>query len=294
MLEALVTGKRGVAAVVCVTAIVIGWRMWPAPVAATPRKQVVYTVVPLAGEPLREAEARGQCLPFLAPLVAHDDWQLQIARGTSGCLGDFLDASFTVHADGRVEWQQPDMPVRHLSLTTDELHAIRELDRASCVVAERRGGYYVDWYRVGVGSDPNVAGGADVPMESELARRLDAIFDAAQSRYRQRVLGLGTLIGRLTARVDGRTYHVEIADHLITVARHGRVWASRELDDSELVDLIDALWRQPHELVDEDSLRARGAFWFAGHTYQVSISWAERRPLSVIDRVITDAAYYER
>ncbi len=269
-----------------------------------PTPRASYQVVPLTGEPLYQAAEDGHCVPFLRPLLAHPNWELRISAGTSGCLGDFLHDSFAVHADGTATWSRPGAPVRELALAPDDLDAIRTLDTLSCAATEDERGYYVGWYRIGLGADALLQGTPSIPRSSAMAKRLDEIFENMVSMYQRRILGLGTARAWLTANYyDGARYQVELVDHTVRVTHKGRVLAEETLDDAGLVDLIDRARMAPalppaapHKGRDEDPALARGELHFAGYRYPLAISWSEPEMsgYDVIRRAVANAEYTER
>ena len=303
MLDALVTGKRSLGAVAVAAVIAVAWQAWPPPAlpARAHRAQVpretppAYSYVPLTGDPVTYAEEDGQCVPFVRPLTAHPNWRLRFTRGVSGCLGDFLDDSFSVAADGTMIWSRPDMPTRELGLSDEELGLVRSLDTLSCEDTDKdRHGYYVGWYRIAISDDVHALGGATIPETSEMARRLDAMFDGALARYRSRVLSLGTARGWLVGEYEGRRFKVEIDGHQVRVSRHGRVLDEETLEDEELVDLIDVARFGAPKPDRYFEVVAHGEMHFAGFRFPVEILRAERGPYGVISRAIANAAYSEQ
>jgi len=95
------------------------------------RSDYHYTLVPLSGDVLPSPAPGKTCVPFLAPLVAHPRWQLQIARAHSGCMGEWLVGTFSVSSDGKVGWSRPGMADRELELSPEQLATVRGLDRLS-------------------------------------------------------------------------------------------------------------------------------------------------------------------
>jgi hypothetical protein len=307
MLDAMVTGRRMVIAAVLAAAALVTWRAWPAASDAAqarpPTVAPAYKLVPLSGEPLYQAAEEGRCVPFLQPLIAHPNWELRIAAGTSGCLGEFLDDSFAVRADGSVTWSRPGAPVRELALGAEQLDAVRTLDTLSCTEEEEERGYYVGWYRVGVGDDLLLTGTPSIPRSSAMAKRLEAMFGELVAAYERRLLGLGTAQAWLTGSYYGRSlYQLELVDHSLRVKRKGRVLAEETLDDAGLVDLIDRARLTPAQAPrgdkdhDGDGTLARGELHFAGHRYPIAISWSEpeRSGYDVVRRAIANAEYAER
>lgn len=90
--------------------------------AALTPKPTTYHLVPLLAYPIGQAMEDGatSCLPFLQPVLAHPNWQIQILHAFGSCFGDQMIDSLAIDSEGRVEWSRPHMPVRYLQLYREQ------------------------------------------------------------------------------------------------------------------------------------------------------------------------------
>lgn len=252
------------------------------------RHEDPYSVVPLLGDPVADS---GQCVPFLKQILAMPHWQLQIAHGASGCLGDTLFDSFRLDNSSGVVWTSPGMPDRLLSLEPDELATIESIDRLDCTRKEEVG-YGEAWFRISVGSDPSGEGGAYIPGSSDAGIALKAIFDAEIDRSVHIYLAaLGRVDLRLTVHDDLGSFHVRLLDRQLTITWRGKQVYAGELEDRELADLIARLLEQQHEAGGD----ATGYLYLPGRRVSIttSSSWhvPDRDPLA---HAIDEARYAAR
>ncbi len=222
-----------------------------APVAAVVAPLAIDELVPLAGAPVADAQEQSgyhRCVPFLAAIVRRRDWRLTIAEHASSCTESHLVGSFAVDRSGGVAWTVPDLPVRSLALTADELAQLVHLDAVDCVRL-RNIGYGERSYRIAVGDDIDAPGGAYVPTVSDLGHALDGIFEAAITRYD--ALQLAAL-EPIALRLESEDGVIQLAGHALTLRdRAGKAYRHDELDDRELVDVVDRLVAHPRG-PDED------------------------------------------
>jgi hypothetical protein len=311
-LSALELDRRLVGVLVAGSVALVLWRVVPPPfeMPEPPQdKAPTYTLVPLLGEPLSQAvdDADGtindwaprssdlgevSCVPFLAPLVEHPNWEIQFVSAASGCMGATIHDQYVVKSDGAVVWTLRNMPTRKLELTADEVTRIRTLDRKDCVRTEETG-YGEAFYRISLAGIENAEGGAHVSRSSTMAAELDAIFEGAKERYRAgRLATLGITELRLhgTARYETRPiYRVDIAGSKLTVRHGNRVLVEKVLEAHELVETLDRL-EEPRA----DIRSARGWLRSRGVTQAVAL------PLDTygdfwdpVLRAIEEASYLE-
>src|SRR5258706_12708254 len=181
MIASFVTAKRLALLFIAVSLATLLWRVWPDPTDDDDNVDAVpsFHWVPLSGDPLwRAAEDSDhtRCIPFLQLLIAHPNWEIQIAHGASSCTTDGLRDSFTIDGDGHVTWWRAKRPVRMLQLRPDQLAQITALDRLDCKRTEEVG-YGEWWYRVSVGGDRDGRAGAHISGSSSMGKTLDKIFD---------------------------------------------------------------------------------------------------------------------
>jgi len=302
MLASRVFGKRVLVALVGVTGVVA---VMPQADAPAPMTQTV-RYVPLSGEPLRdvvddldgdwddrEPASRplrpGQsCLPFLAPLTAHPRWQVQVAHGHSGCMGDWLLGSFSISSDGKVIWSQPRMPDRTLELSPAQLATVRGLDRLDCVRTEPVG-YGEEWFRVGIGGGVEATGGAQISRHSTLGTALSTLLDGLVDAYRAHRLAS---FAPITVDLELRGYHLALRGTHVTVTRRGRVWLDRDVEDAVVVDLLDAMIDAPSKQHERDGYTAFGTFSAAGIAVPLSVTRFDTGPDEFLARAFEDAFFY--
>jgi hypothetical protein len=285
MLASRVFGKRVLVALGIVTGAVAAMPRADAP--AVTAQTVRY--VPLSGEPLRDVVEDGvRCLPFLAPITAHPRWQLQVAHGHSGCMGDWLLGSFSIGSDGKVVWSQPRMPDRTLELSPAQLATMRGLDRLDCVRTEPVG-YGEEWFRVGIGGGIDATGGAQISRHSTLGEALVTLVDELLAQYRaKRLAQFAPITVDLT--LDG--YHLALRGTHVTVTRRGRVWLDRDVDDALVVDLLDAMIDAPSKQRQRDDITALGTFSAAGIAVPLAVTRFDIGPDEFLARAFEDAFYY--
>ena len=268
MLAEIVTVRR-----CCVASIVAAGAFvrLPEPAKALPPPPPTFHVVPLLGDPVADDP---RCVPFLPEIVRHPNWSLVFARGWSGCLGSRVEDSFDVDSSGTVHWSKPGLPTRTLVLEREELARLTNIAASDCQFAEH--GYYVGWYRVAVGNDPDANGGATIAQQSPAGAVLDDLFDAAIARHdRMYLAGVGAVDLRATIY---RGLKLRLRDHHLTVSNSRRIVYRSDLTDRELSDLVARFFDHPQTADPE----AEGELYAGGHHLAVSISsWAlpENDPL---------------
>lgn len=280
MLAEVVTVRR-----CCVASIVAAGALVrfpePAPVPAPTPPAATFHVVPLLGDPLAYDD---RCMPFLPEIVRSPNWSLVFARGWSGCLGSGVDDSFAVDAEGLVRWSKPGLPTRTLVLEPDELEMLGKLASLDCHSDQH--GYYVGWYRIGVGDDPEAKGGAFVAQESIAGVALDGIFDAAITRYDRLFLAdLGPADLRMA--IDGGL-KLRLLDHHLTISHAGKLLYRSDLTDRQVTDLVARFFAHPRG----DDPDAHGDLYIGGYHLDVAVfSWSlpENDPLGYAIR----SAHYE-
>jgi hypothetical protein len=312
------TGQRSGATLVVISAMLIGWRVWPSAEAVAPAPKSApaptYHYVPLLGGVLSDVvndasgdvdyyagkltppRHPGTCLPFWAPLMAYPHWQFQIAHGASGCLGDVIFGSLAISDDGTVEWTQRGMPVRYLALTGDELERVRHLDRVDCVLT--RTDPYDTWFRIGLGGETTARDGALISPSSSMGEELMKLFDDVIGRYRQsRLELLGAIDVRLAASGEEdwspRTavYKVRVTNQRVTVMRGRKQLYDEAVDPNDLVDLFDRAVADRERVVENSWKVARGTMTAGGVTLPLAFSEWDRPEGDFLARAIGSAVY---
>lgn len=249
-LASSLTGTRLVSLALAASMAFVLYRAWPEPDAAdtvVARPGPTYTYVPLTGDPgwacqrAQETQSAG-CAPFIAPLIAHPNWSLQLVDGASGCTGDSIANTFEVFSDGSVFWQAANMPDRVLHLTGTELALITRANDFPCG-STGYPGYSMAWIRIAPGGDPDGRAGVALPNSSLAGGMLDAVMRGAIARYNEeRLAAIGPFEVHLAGRIEGVPLRVAVtpAGHL--VVRHGRrVVVDQALEHGELASLFDQL-----------------------------------------------------
>lgn len=235
------------------------WSSRPAPTAAAVEDEQL-KLIPITGHDLFEAYAPDQCVPMIDELVTHPNWSIGVSTGSSGCFGYEEHARYDLHADGTVAFTRQGL-TRTLSLTEDELAAVRGLNRLDCSDPSHDG-YLVSIY------------GQAFSSESDLGEAVTTILDRATGRYvdaRRAELGpveLELQVGRL---------RLEVADLTVRVRRGRRVISESTLTPEAYVDVVDAIIAGELDTVDEPDVR--GALTVGRVTYAIDTSRWSRGPL---------------
>ncbi len=236
------------AAVACSAAFGL-YRAWPAPEPDPVRAPAppTYSYVPLLGDPTRsiedsQAQHGAGCAPFIAPLLAHPNWSLQIADGTTGCTGDWIRNTYEVRADGSVRWIAETMPARELHLTAPEMALLTRVDDFPCGRTDPVG-YSFGWMHIAPGGDPRGRGAAEVPASSLAGTMIEAVMAGAIDRYRAaRLAQIGPFEVHLTTKIGRTRYSIDLdaTGHLV-FHRGKHEMTVRILEPSERVELFDFL-----------------------------------------------------
>jgi hypothetical protein len=224
----------------------------------------------------------GDCLPFLAPIVAHPHWQLQVTAGFRSCEGGTISNTFTFDADGTVTWEQPGALTRRLSLDTGELDRIRTLDRLDCVRPYRR--MNEAWFMVGLPTPVRAAHrtftwqqSAYLPAHSSMGTELgDITTNLMDDYFARRATELGPIDLQLAAtnhdewlkRASG--YTVRVHANRITVKRGARLLYAASVVTSDLVDLVD--WRLGSTALDPEATDVRGTLTAQGRSLPLALA----------------------
>lgn len=302
-LASALTGTRLVTLAIVSSSAFGLYQAWPAaeePSPAAVVRPVTYSYVPLLGDPTREIEdAREQqgagCAPFIAPLIAHPNWSLQIADGASGCMGDYIRHTYEVRADGSASWTRINMPARVLHLTAPELALITRSSEFPCGRTDPVG-YSFGWMRIAPGGDPTGRGAAVVPSSSLAGMMLDAVLTGAVERYRtQRLVEIGAYELHLTGIYDGRRYRIDMdGTGRLLVRRGKREMMSRLLEPAERVDAFDFLATRIGAVRSSESdVVAHGSLVAAGVRLPIAVGQFEDPQLEVVWRALADASELE-
>ncbi len=285
---------------------VTAWRAWPvAPMAAEAPADVrpaTYRYVPLLGLPLEHAvdEVDGDhseplleapagpvqtCLPFLAPILKHPNWQLRITSGFASCDEGVVTGDFTIASSGDATWTDPGGPVRHLALSSEQLALVRRLDRLSCVELQREGDErYFDnqWLSIGLdlGKRDELTG-ARVPAASVLGRAVTAMLEDLKAQYRrsQREV-IRSMDLRLATTARGAVYRVRVTGGYLTVKRGSKLLVDDPLNPELLIDLVDAALER--RTADKPSVK--GVLLVNGRSVPVTLVRPARGPFEVRSR----------
>ena len=301
-LAASVTGTRLVAAAVTFAAAFGLYRAWPAaepgPVRAP--ATVTFSYVPLLGDPTRSIEdAQEQqgagCAPFIAPLIAHPNWSLQLVDGASGCTGDWIRNTYEVHADASVRWQAEGMPDRVLHLTAPELALITRTNEFPCGRTDPVG-YGFGWMRVAPGGDPRGDGAAVLPSSSLAGTMLEAVMQGAIERYRTaRLAEIGPFELNLRVKIGRAQYRITMdgTGHLV-FRRGSHEMTTRILEAAERVDLFDFLSTRIGAVRDPESAPVvRGALIAGGVRLPIALTRWEDPQFGVLWSTLDDASELE-
>ncbi len=288
------------AAVACSAAFGV-YRAWPAP---EPDRVIppapTYSYVPLLGDPTRSIEdAQEQqgagCAPFIAPLIAHRNWSLQLASGASGCTGDYIPNTYEMHADGSVAWTAIGMPTRMLQLAAPELALITRVNEFPCGRTDPVG-YSYGWMRIAPGGDPNGQGAAVLPSSSLGGAMVEAVLSGAIERYRTaRLADIGAFELHVNAKVDHRRLRVDLdgTGHLV-VHRGTHESITRILQPEERVEAFDFLATRIGAVRDSEyDPIARGSLVITGVRLPVALSQWEDQQLRVLWDALADASELE-
>ena len=318
MIASLAPGQRWLFVLLVSAFGMTAWQARPAPEAASaeaargeqPGADPAYRYVPLLGTPLYFAveDARGDlddpplrdpaapvqtCLPFLAPLMAHPNWQIRIARGSSACADDGLQSDFTISASGAVTWTKPGWPVRHLQLSSEQLALVQRLDRLSCVMQREVPAHYLrsHWFSIGVDfiSQERSIDGARVPLQSDLGQALAPMLDQLVAEYlepRREVVGSVDL--RLATTERGVIYRARIADGRLTVSQGRRLLVEEPVAPETLIDLVDAALerRAVAEPAEPDVPDVKGTLLMNGWSVPVAVARRAPGPFAQIGQAI--------
>jgi len=288
-----------------------GWRRWPAadavPAGVASDVRPGYRHVPLLGLPLDDAidDADGDhddrpveapagpvktCLPFLAPILQHPNWQLRIASAYFTCFGAEVTGDFTIASTGEVTWTKPGWPVRRLALSSEQLALVRRLDQLSCVQLQGEDRHR-DWLFIGLDLGKfDEYGGARISTESMLGRAVTAMLDDLTAEYRRpRQAVIGSMDLRLATTEPGALYHVRVTGGRLTARRGRKLLVDEPVDPELLIDLVDATLAR--RAVDEPDVK--GALLLHGWSAPVALSRWERGPFEQIHRAIASARYLD-
>ncbi|HWO25186.1 MAG TPA: hypothetical protein VNO30_40885 [Kofleriaceae bacterium] len=316
MIASRVTGLRSLFALLIATVAIAALRAWPAAPApavaagSSAARPVTYRYVPLMGIPLDDAvdAADGDwenppretpagpvqtCLPFLAPILAHPNWQLRITDFISHCTGEDIVGDFTIASTGEVTWSAPGVPVRHLALSGEQLALVRRLDQLSCVElqSDRHWSYATEWLSIGLDlgqHDPYTA--ARIAPLSDLGRAVTAMLADLTAQYRvPRREAIGSIELQLATTRPGPVYRVRIAGDRLTVKRGRKLLVDEEVESDMRVDLVDvALARQPASAHDLE-----GVLLMHGRSLPIALARHARSPFAQIHRAVDRAQYLE-
>jgi hypothetical protein len=231
------------------------------------------------------------CLPFLAPILQHPNWQLRITQGVSHCMGDDIRGDFAIASTGEVTWTRPGWPVRHLALSSEQLALVRRLDQMSCVQpqSDDRWSYAVDWLSIGLdlGKHDRYAAAAISPG-STLGRAVTAMLDDLVAQYRKpRLALLGSFDLRLQTTEPGAVYTVRVTGGRLTAKRGRKLLFEEPVDPELLIDLVDAaLERRP---IDEPFVK--GVLLIDGASVPVNLPYYEKGPFEPIHRAFQGARW---
>ena len=294
---ALFPRRRLVFLLVALAAIVVVARVWPAPEVARP-PAVTWQLVPLAGEPLHAAADRaggeyedgrgwvgdgGACVPFLAELVAHPGWMLQIRERASGCMGTENFDVVAIDAAGHAVIERPGLPMLTTYVTPSELASVRALADLSCLRTSPGYGYGEAFYELGWGT--TAAGdGAYVSASSEQGEAITQLVATLRLRAAEDMFAVTpfTLRARFRGVYDetGRTISVTIDAGGTLTVQHGRKVLVREaMDRIELADLADAIIAGHLTHDDPDfTVFATGSAVIDGERYPIRLLEFSRSP----------------
>jgi len=129
---------------------------------------------------------RPLCLAVLEDYLRRPGWQLTLASGVSGCMGDDSRATLTLDASGDASWTGGGLPARPLHLTPVQIAQLHEAAALSCERPAADEGGFASWY-----VDVHW-GSAEAPArrvrESPAQAQLDAFIADAVTQYQYRRL----------------------------------------------------------------------------------------------------------
>lgn len=312
MIASPVPGQRWLFALLVFAVATTAWRAWPVaeevPGVARPDvgpelRPVTYRYVPLLGLPLDDLvdAADGDfddppleappgpistCLPFLASILAHPNWQLRITTHRAGCFGE-IDGDFTIASTGDVTWTRPGWPARHLALSTEQLALVRRLDQLSCVELQRDRSELA-WLTIGLdlGAADDYAG-ARIQVASTLGRTVTAMLDELAEQYRgpRREL-IAALDLQLATTAPGAVYRARIHGGRLTVKHGPTLLLDKPIEPDLLVDLVDAALEQPPADPDPD---VKGVLRLHGRSVPIAHAARGQTPFAPIHWAIRDA-----
>jgi hypothetical protein len=283
MIASPVLGQRWLLVLLISTFGMTAWQARPAtevalteaaPAAQPDVAPVTYRYVPLLGTPLTLAveDARGEledpprdpsdpvrtCLPFLAPLLAHPNWQIRI--------------------------------VRHLQLSNEQLALVQRLDRLSCVMWKDVPASYLrsHWLTIGIDfiSQDRGIDGAQVPLQSDLGQALAPVLDQLVAEYPEpRGAVVGSMDLRLATTQRGAIYRVRIAGERLTVSQGRRLLVEEQVGSETMIDLVD-LALERRAVVDPD---LKGTLLMNGWSVPVAVSRRAPGPFEQIERAVERA-----
>jgi hypothetical protein len=313
MIASPVPGQRWFFVLLVSAVAMTAWRAWPVAEEVPPDvhpdvRPGTYRYVPLLGLPLYDAvdDADGDdydppleapagpvktCLPFLAPILEHPNWQLRITSGYTHCFGGEIREDFTIASTGEVTWTKPGWPVRRLALSSDQLALVRRLDRLSCVELQPGPGES-DWLSIGLDLGKyQEYSGARIATASTLGRAVNAMLEDLMEQYRRpRREVIGSMDLRLATTEPGAVYRARVTGGRVTVKRGRKLLVDEPVDPDQLIDLVDeALERR---LVDEPHVK--GVLLMHGWSVPVArLTYYERDPFEVIHRAIASARHID-
>lgn len=241
------------------------------------------------------------CLPFLAPILEHPNWQLRITRNDGTCYGPDFRGDFTIASTGDVTWTKPRWLERRLALSREQLALVRRLDQLSCeprpelprrldqlsCVELSFGGRDPGWVWIGPklgASDEYV--GARISVESALGGAVAAMLNELVAEYREsRREVIGTMDLRLAITEPGLTYRVRVTGGRLTVERNRRRIVDEPLDPDLLIDLVDAALER-RAAADPD---VKGVLLMHGWSVPVMLRRDEPSPFDLIHLAIDRA-----
>jgi hypothetical protein len=222
--------------------------IWPAPkpfVVPRDRAPGEITLVPLTTEAQYLGLAStSRCLAVLDDFARRPNWQLTIAHGVQGCVGDTVFGVLEVDAAGQAAWISGGLSARPLHLSAAQLAKLHAATALSCdSPPDHVVGYESDYVNIHWGSPRTPSFRV---RKSPAFDQVVAFLDDAVESYRAR---------RLAERADFRAT-VAIEPHTILSVRQpmtvtfdgsgklsirlrGRTISAEKLDDAALVDAID-------------------------------------------------------
>jgi len=244
------------------------------------------------------------CVPFADAVMARPHWQLQVGEAWRSCKSQDMGHVLTISDEPDLAWDEPDMPLRHLSLTETEhatLGSVWHLDCAQpAVLPEARlpGTFIVA--RAGLHSGPADLGvdGARIAQFSPMSDAIEGVFAAAHARYvAHRLAGLGDLRAEIEIRDSSEwprrrdRYHATLTGRRLEIRRGDRLRAHVELDDAAVVELADWALAQPGAEVASPDHALRGHVLVAGQRVAIGDAARTARPMWRIVDALSGAMY---